>query len=303
MNRMLALALVLMAAAGCGGRTADETPDPAYVAAIDAWHADRVARLATDTGWLTLVGLHPLAPGFNFVGSDSTNSVRLPVRAPAQVGRIELLDDGRVMFLAAQGSGVHKADDATGMELLGCRLETDASGAPTVLACGTFSMHVIDRGGRLFLRVKDREAEALRDFAGIERFPVDPRWRVTAVVEPGGGTVAVPNVLGQVSDEASPGTLVFTLDGRTCRLTPTGEPGQGLFIVFADATNGPVTYGGGRFLSTDPPAADGTVVLDFNKAVNPPCAFSEYATCPLPPAGNTLAVAVTAGEKRYGAGH
>jgi len=113
----------------------------------------------------------------------------------------------------------------------------------------------------------------------------------------------VPNVLGQLTEEPSPGVLVFTLAGRSCRLTPTGDPAQGLFIVFADPTNGPQTYGGGRFLSTEPVADDGRVVLDFNKAVNPPCAFSEFATCPLPTVDNTLGVPVRAGEKRWGEGH
>jgi uncharacterized protein (DUF1684 family) len=147
------------------------------------------------------------------------------------------------------------------------------------------------------LRVKDRESELLRTFAGIERFPVDAGWRVTARLEPfaEGGTVAVPNVLGQTSESPSPGVLLFELAGHSCHLTPIGEPGEGLFIVFGDATNG-----GGRFLSTDPPAADGSVVLDFNKATNPPCAFTPYATCPLPPDGNVLPVAVKAGEKAFG---
>jgi uncharacterized protein (DUF1684 family) len=126
---------------------------------------------------------------------------------------------------------------------------------------------------------------------------VDAGWRVTARLEPfaEGGTVAVPNVLGQTSESPSPGVLLFELAGHSCHLTPIGEPGEGLFIVFGDATNG-----GGRFLSTDPPAADGSVVLDFNKATNPPCAFTPYATCPLPPDGNVLPVAVKAGEKAFG---
>ena len=113
----------------------------------------------------------------------------------------------------------------------------------------------------------------------------------------------MPNVLGQLEEQPSPGVLVFELDGKECRLTPVGAPGEGLFLVFADATSGHTTYGGGRFLSTAPPGPDGTVVLDFNRSVSPPCAFSAYATCPLPPEGNTLAVAVEAGEKSEAAAH
>ncbi len=297
MRRTATVLLTLLLAGGCGG---DRVPDPAYVAEVDAWHAGRVARLTTDTGWLTLVGLHALAPGTNTLGSGEDAGVRLTPAAPPRLGAIELAADGAVAFRADPQAQVFLAGDPQRGPVTALDLATDAAGEPTVLSCGSLLLHVIDRGGRLFLRVKDRQAEALRTFTGIDRFPVDPRWRVTARLEPGTGTVRVPNVLGQVDEEPSPGTLVFTLDGTECRLVPTGAPGQDLFIVFGDRSNGPETYPGGRFLSAGPPADDGTVVLDFNRAVNPPCAFSDFATCPLPPAGNTLPLADTAGEKRWG---
>ena len=296
----LVLALLVLGGTGCGGR---EPVDPAYVAEIDAWHAGRVDRLTDETGWLTLVGLYPLHEGVNTVGSGADADVRLVAKAPPSLGRITVAPDGAVAFRAEPGAGVMRfaADGFGAADSLA--LATDATGEATVLATGSLLMHVIDRGGHLYLRVKDREADALRAFTGIERFPVDPRWRVVARIEPGPATVPVPNVLGQVTDEPSPGTLVFTLEGRACRLTPTGDAAEGLFIVFGDATNGPQTYAGGRFLSTGPADDDGTVVLDFNKAVNPPCAFSDYATCPLPAPGNTLPVDVRAGEMRWGPGH
>lgn len=297
MRRTALALLALLAVGGCGG---DQPADPDYVARIDAWHAERVARLTSETGWLTLVGLHPLTPGPNIVGSAPEANVQLVANAPARLGRIDVGGDGTVLFQADPAAAVRIFDDPTGDPVTALALATDAAGPPTLLAVGTLVMHVIDRDGRLFLRVKDTRAEALRTFTGIDRFAVDPRWRVTARIEPGSGTVQVPNVLGQVRAEPSPGTLVFTIDGTACRLVPTGAPGEGLFIVFGDRSNGPDTYPGGRFLSTDPPTADGTVVLDFNQAVNPPCAFSDFATCPLPPAGNTLPIAVTAGEKRWG---
>ena len=296
----LALVLLLPGGVGCGGR---DPADPAYVTEIDAWHAGRVARLTDETGWLTLVGLHPLREGDTVVGSGAGADVRLVAKAPERLGRISVRPDGSVDFRAESGAGVMSFAAGGYGPVDSLALATDATGEATVLATGSLLMHVIDRGGQLFLRVKDREADALRTFSGIERFPVDPRWRVVARIEPGPATVPVPNVLGQVTDEPSPGTLVFTLAGRACRLTPTGDPAEGLFIVFGDATNGPQTYAGGRFLSTGPAAADGTVVLDFNKAVNPPCAFSDYATCPLPAPGNTLPVDVRAGEMRWGPGH
>ena len=122
-------------------------------------------------------------------------------------------------------------------------------------------------------------------------------------MEPGEATTAVPNVLGQVDQVSSPGVLVFKIKGKEYRLIPQGEPGRGMFIVFGDNTNGKATYSGGRFLSADAPAEDGTVVLDFNRAVNPPCVFSEYATCPLPSVDNLLDVDITAGEKMWGGHH
>ncbi len=293
---LLALS-ALLAAAGCSRRT---EADPAYVAAVDAWHAQRIARLESETGWLTLVGLHELHAGPNVVGSAPGSDVPLIAKAPARVGRIDLDPGGEVTFAADPAVDVRRYQAPAAGPVTTLDLVVDTAGQPTELAVGTLVMSVIRRGDRYFLRVKDTHAAALRNFTGIDRFPVDPRWRVTARLEPGTGTVAVRNVLGQVDQEPSPGTLVFTIDGRACRLVPTGAPGEELFIVFGDRTNGPRTYPGGRFLAADPPADDGTVILDFNEAYNPPCAFTEFATCPLPPEGNVLPVAVTAGEKRWG---
>jgi len=290
-------AAVATAVSGCGGRQA---ADPAYVAEIDNWHAQRIARLESETGWLTLVGLHALHDGPNVVGSAPGADAQLIAKAPARVGRIDVGPGREVTFTCDPDVDVRRYGAPAAGPVTTLDLVVDTAGQPTELAVGTLVMYVIDRGGRYFLRVKDTRADALREFTGIERFPVDPRWRITARLEPGPGTVAVRNVLGQVDEEPSPGTLVFTVDGRACRLVPTGAPGQELFIVFGDKTNGPQSYPGGRFLTADPPADDGTVTLDFNKAYNPPCAFTEFATCPLPPEGNVLPVAVTAGEKRWG---
>jgi uncharacterized protein len=297
MSRAIIPAIAAMALTGCGDGKV-ETP-AAYVAEVDAWHAGRVERLRSDTGWLTLVGLHELDPArVNTLGSDPAATVRLVDKAPARVGELASLD-GRWTFAAEPGAAVTLADSAS-TPVTALEMVTDRAGAPTTLACGPLVFFVIERQGAFFLRVKDRESEVLRGFAGIDRYPVDARWRVQARLEPGPGTVKVPDVLGHETEEPSPGTLVFKLDGRECRLTPTGRPGEALFLVFGDATNGQGTYGGGRFLSAPAPAADGTVTLDFNQAYNPPCVFTPYATCPLPGKGNTLKVAVAAGEKVWG---
>ncbi len=298
---LLPLSLLFLPLLPLASTTGCSRNDTAYVQEIDAWHARRIQNLLSDTGWLTLVGLHPLREGINTVGSAEGMDVRLIAKAPARVGTLTVAAGGVVLDVDP-GVEVNIAGGEGPRPALHEILASDAEGKPTVCELGSLLFYVIDRGDDLFLRVKDRQSELLRNFPGIERFPVDAGWHVTAHLETfaEGGTVAVPNVLGQTSESPSPGVLDFELAGRSCHLTPLGEPGEELFIVFGDATNGETTYGGGRFLSADPPAADGSVVLDFNKATNPPCAFTPYATCPLPPAGNVLPLAVEAGEKAFG---
>ncbi len=275
--------------------------DPAYIAKIDQWHAGRIERLRSDTGWLTLVGLHELHTGLNSVGSAEGSDVQLIAKAPARVGKLEVGELG-VVFQAAPEVAVTLLDSlATPVNRM--LLDTDKSGAPSQLAIGSLVFYVIDRQGRLFVRVKDRESALLRGFKGIARFPVTERWRVSAHLVGEPGEVEIANVLGQISSEIQPGTLVFSLQGQECRVSPTGKPGEELFLIFADPTNGKTTYPAGRFLEIEPPDADGIYTVDFNKAYNPPCCFTPYATCPLPPAENVIPVAVTAGEKTWGHGH
>lgn len=280
-------------------------PDPAFLADTDAWHARRIESLRAPDGWLTLVGLHALRDGDNTVGAAPDRDVRLPAAAPARLGLLAV-HAGGLAFLAEPGADLRVAGGGPVAPGVALPLRSDADGEPTVLETGPLRLHVIRRGARLFLRVKDRDSALRRDFRGVERFPADPRWRVTATLRTAARPLAVPvpDVLGGVSQETAPGVLCFRLAGRDCSLIPTGEPGGPLFIVFADLTNGASTYGGGRFLSADPPDPSGRVVLDFNRAYNPPCAFTPYATCPLPPEGNALPLRVEAGEKAFaGARH
>jgi uncharacterized protein (DUF1684 family) len=290
---------LLLVGAGCGPQD-----DSAYKLEVDAWHAQRIERLRSETGWLTLVGLHPLGQGRTVLGSAAGLDVVLTAAAPSQLGTVTLTGT-HAEFAAATGVQVHRFQDgAVSDELFsGGVIKTDAEGTPDMLAAGSLVFYVIQRGEKFFLRVKDRQAKTRREFRGIDRYPVDQQWRVTAKLVGEPGTMRVANVLGQVAPEPSPGTLVFELAGQEYRLRPTGAPGEGLFVVFSDGTSGRGTYPGGRFLTTDPPAADGTVILDFNRAYNPPCVFSEYATCPLPGLDNMLLVEVKAGEKMWGVGH
>jgi uncharacterized protein (DUF1684 family) len=294
----VSLAVGLLLLTGCGGQ---DGADPAYRASLDEWHAGRLERLQAEDGWLTLVGLHPLVPGTHTVGAAADRDLVLDAAVPDRVGTLAVTADA-LSFTPEPGVAVM----ADGVAVTGTvALASDADGAPTVLQLGSVRGHVIARGDRMFLRVKDSASPVRRDFAGIDRFPVDEAWRVTARLETAGmpPTVPISNVLGQVEQQPSPGVLVFELDGRPYRLIPTGQPGERMFIVFGDRSNGHDTYGGGRYLSADPPDAEGRVVLDFNRATNPPCAFTPYATCPLPPRENLLPVAVTAGEKAWGGHH
>ncbi len=272
-------------------------PSDAYRAEIEAWRARRVERLRSDTGWLTVVGLSWLEPGKNSVGSAPGNRVVLPAgKAPGYAGAIDR-SDGSATFHAAPGSGI----TAEGKPVTALALRPDTSGSPTTLSVGPVSFYLIERGDRLGVRVKDRESAARRDFHGIESFPIDTKWRVEAKFEPYDPPkkIPVPTILGTEEAGECPGALVFELDGKPYRLDPILEQGEtDLFVIFGDRTNGKETYGAGRFVYAAP-AVGGKTVLDFNKAYNPPCVFTPYATCPLPPAQNKLPIEIPAGEKRY----
>ncbi len=262
----------------------------------NAWHQKRIANLTAEDGWLSLVGLHWLKEGANRFGSARDNDFVFPRTAPARIGTLTL-KEGKVTLSVEEGIALTRA----GRPFSGGELG-ESEGEEDMLSLGSLHFYVIRRGERLGLRVKDAKAEARQKFHGIARYPVSEAWRVEGRFEPATTPrkLAVPNVLGSVDEMDSPGTIVFTVDGKEYRLDPTREPGEDkLFIIFADLTNRTETYGAGRFLYADPPK-DGKVVLDFNRAYNPPCAFSPYATCPLPPSRNRLKVRVEAGEKRYG---
>jgi uncharacterized protein (DUF1684 family) len=284
--------------AGCGG----EKTSSEYMAEIDAWHAGRIERLRSDTGWLTLVGLHPLSAGVQSLGASSDADVILAAGAPYWLGSLAITDE-EILFSAHPDAEVLSLDALVEGSQISFMLETDRDGPPTRLTTGSLVFYVIDRGGELFLRVKDRKSTVLQSFRGIDRFPVDIRWRLEARLEPGPATVQVPDVLGNLSATPSPGVLVFQIGDQEFRLTPTGKPGEQMSLVFGDATNGNTTYAGGRFLSIDAPDPEGTVDLDFNRAYNPPCVFTPFATCPLPAPGNVLPVPVEAGEMMWGEPH
>ena len=298
------LALLLAAAVALTGcREAGPPPLPvdeaAYRKTMEEFRTERMEEVNGPDGWNTLVGLFWLEPGANRVGSDSAARARLPAdRAPRELGTVFVEGDS-VRFVAAPGAAVTR-DGAPADSL---RLRTDADGAQTVLAHGSLTLRVIERGERLGLRVKDGRHSARTAFAGLRYFPVDSAWRIRARFRPSEtmDSVEIVNILGMVEKQPSPGVIEFTAGGRRHTLRPVLEGDDPrLFVMFRDSTSGSRTYPAGRYLYVSPPDSLGRVLLDFNQAYNPPCAFTAFATCPLPPRENHLPLTVAAGELRPG---
>jgi len=297
------VALICLTGAACrdsGGESTIE--DPArYDREIEAWRQQRYESLVQPDSWLSLAGLYWLREGENICGSDAANDLVFPPSAPARIGVLRMTGD-QTEFEASPDVAVRSG----GEPVTRIALASDADGEPTVLELGSLKFHLIRRGDRTAVRLKDSGNPALREFRGIDYYPVDPSWRLEARFEPYDPPkfIPFPTVLGQTLNEPSPGAVVFQADGRRHRLDVLhGAEEEELFIVFGDATNGRETYGGGRFLYAEAPGENRRVILDFNQAHNPPCAFTPYATCPLPPPQNRLALAVGAGEKKYAGGH
>ncbi|ATB31591.1 DUF1684 domain-containing protein [Melittangium boletus] len=273
-----------------------EPPSTSLEAETRAWHQKRVANLTAEDGWLSLVGLHWLEEGDNRLGSAADNDFIFPAGTPAHIGTLTR-KGSQVTFTLQPGVTVTRGGQPFSGGTVGTR-----EGPEDILGLGPLRFYLIPRGDKLGLRVKNPEAPARKQFHGIPTWPVSAAWRIEGRFEPAASPrkLAVPTVLGTVEDMNSPGTLVFQVNGQEYRLDPVLESESGpFFVIFGDQTNRTESYGAGRFLYVDPPK-DGRVVLDFNRAYNPPCAFSPYATCPLPPAQNRLKLSVEAGEKRYG---
>jgi len=262
---------------------------------IADWRQRRHDRLNSDNGWLTLVGLEWLQEGENRVGSSSSSAVKIP-GGPADWGTIFVAGD-ELRFVAAQGSGVTVNDEAA-TEVI---LLADNQGEPTVVRSGNLSFYVIFRESYA-VRIKDTQAVALQDFNGVKNYDFQADWRFNARFIPAeeGQTIEIGNVLGHLSASPVYGYVEFERDGVNYRLLGLGdENSESLWFLFADRTSGHETYGAGRFLYSDGLPRDGRLVVDFNKAYNPPCVFNDYSTCPLPPQQNRLNLAITAGEKDY----
>jgi uncharacterized protein (DUF1684 family) len=271
---------------------------PSYQSSVEQWRAHRELELRKPDGWLSLAGLFWLKDGPNTAGAAPHSTVALPSSgAPSRAG-VFSLHNRRVTFHPTPGVRILVNGKPASTTVV---LKSDAGNqTPDIVQAGQILMLVIERGDRIGIRVKDPNAEARRNFHGLRWYPVRPEYRVEASYHryhpP--KTLRIPTVLGLSVDELSPGYAQFRLQGQTLRLDSTIDEGS-LFFVFQDRTSGKTTYGAGRFLKAPIPAGD-TVVLDFNEAYNPPCAFTPYATCPLPTPSSRLPIAIEAGELNYG---
>jgi uncharacterized protein (DUF1684 family) len=272
---------------------------PEYIAEIEQWHQKRIERIKDENGWLTLVGLHWLKEGENSFGSDKNNDIVFPESAPQNIGKI-ILKDSVITLNVYEGVNV----TAEGNVVKEIKLEEDLTGNPTVLDVGSFRWYIIKRGDRYGIRLRDTKSPLLKEFKGINVFPINENWRIEATFVPYDPPkqILIPNILGTTEEDKSPGALSFTVDGKSYQLDAIRSR-NGFFIIFADETSGKDTYGAGRFLYTDKPDSNNKVILDFNIAYNPPCVFTKYATCSLPPKQNYLHLKITAGEKMWGEKH
>ncbi|HEY5692040.1 MAG TPA: DUF1684 domain-containing protein [Cyclobacteriaceae bacterium] len=296
-NIKLGLILLILAVA-CRSNTENKMDWATYQNEMETWHANREESLKSENGWLNLAGLYWLNEGFNTFGSAPTNDVVFPEgKMEANAGTF-VVQNGKVTIEVAKGVEIRMDSLAITKEVIHY---PDSSFYP-VLSQGSLRWLIIDRSGKLGVRLRDVESETVANFQGIDRYPVDIDWRLEATFEKYDPIrqIDITNILGQTYQQPGPGALVFTIDGNEYRLDVIDEGGEEYFVIFGDKTNEHETYPSGRYMYVNQPDAEGKIVVDFNKAYNPPCAFTDYATCPLPPRQNLLDVAITAGEKNFG---
>jgi uncharacterized protein (DUF1684 family) len=303
-----ALSLFILGLSACGKGDEQAVASPAqdaariaYTKEIMDWRADRLARLQRPDGWLSLVGMHWVEVGTTRVGSAEDNGTQLRA-GPPHIGILTLDKSGELSFVPEKKADITiDGQPAVGRVKLVADADAGDTG-PTVVGFnkGDASFIVIKRGDRYALRVRDALAPTRTGFEPIPYFPIDPAFRikVTFKPHPPGTQMDVLNIISIVEKMDNPGTVTFEKDGKRFTLEAIDEGDHRLFFVFSDRTSGHESYAAARFVYAAYPGADGTTILDFNKTYDPPCAFTPYATCPLPPAQNRMDIAIRAGEKK-----
>ena len=301
--KLLPLLLVALATTACkdeeAARRAVAAREQAFASSQQPWRDERRASLTQPDGWTSLVGLHWIDEGEHYFGSDADNGIRLAV-GPAHAGMVSRKDD-RVRLVPEKGAAL-TLDDAPLTGAVTLHSDADPEGPSRIgFDEGKGLITLIKRGDRYAFRVKHADAPTRTGFKGIEYWPGGDDWIVTAryIPNPPGKTLPIANIIGTVDAVANPGAGEFQRDGKTFRIEALDEGEDTLFLVFADRTSGHGSYPAGRFLYAPKPDAAGNVVIDFNKSFNPPCAFTAFATCPLPPPENRLDLEIVAGEKAY----
>jgi uncharacterized protein (DUF1684 family) len=286
--------LTFISLTSCGSRK--DKGDPAYIQSIKEWHNQRIENLKKQNGWLNLVGLYWLKPGKNTFGSDNSNDIIFPKdKAPAFIGSFYLTDDSISIII---NTGVNVTNN--GKPVKEMSLKDDMTDQPTVLAYSSLRWFIIKRSNKIGIRLRDLNAPLVKEFQDIDTYPIDEDYKVEAKLVPYNPPriITIASIIGTKEQDTVKAALQFKLKGQTLTVDPVIE-GDEYFIIFADKTSGVETYGAGRFLYAPVADSTGKTVLDFNKAYNPPCSFTDYATCPLPPKENYLPIEITAGEKTY----
>lgn len=296
---VIAMAMLL---AGCGGKAPEPAAavpdDPAFAAQQQQWRMQRYTELTAADGWTALVGLHWLEHKAHYIGRGPGSGIRLAV-GPDKLGMVSRQGD-RWSFTPERGVAL----SVDGKPLTGrIAFNSDHDAQPTRIAFdqGKGQLSLIHRGERFALRIKHAEAASRTGFTGLEYWRGGADWQVRArfLPHPPGRTLPIVDITGLTTAMPNAGTVTFERDGQAYRLEAIAEPGAPLFLIFADRTSGHGSYPAGRYLDTDAPGADGHVLVDFNHAYNPPCAFTPFATCPLAPPENRLDLRVEAGERAY----
>ncbi len=270
-----------------------------YAKSINEWHKARIADLKTPNGWLNLEGLFWLHKGANSFGKKEGSDCKYDNAVfPAELGSFIYEGDSVLWMNAANNSIKVNGVLVNGTKPVKVFYKEEQA---ITMSWSHFTWTIIKREDKMGVRFRNLEAKTLTGFKGIERFTIDSSWRIKAtMVAASQNLLMITNVLGQTTATKTAGKLLFTIDNKEYSLDVIDEGGPNLFIVFADETSGKTTYGAGRFIDIPKPDALGNTEIDFNKAYNPPCAFTAFATCPLPPAQNRLKVPIPAGEKNYG---
>lgn len=286
---LLATLLILFVSVALGQTT--------FTSENTKWRQHREDELKAEDGWLTVAGLYWLKEGVTTIGTDQSQvDIVLPLNsAPGKVGSLKL-ESGVVTLQVSDGVGVTVKEKPVTEYVM--KFDTDKP--PEQFTVGSLKLGVIKRAQRYGLRVRDKNSQARLQFKGLDWFPANASFRVVATFTPyeKPTEITIMNVLGNELKMKTPGTLSFMLKGQKFELRPVIEDDKKLFIIFRDLTAGKTTYSAGRYLYADLPK-DGKVVLDFNRSENPPCAFTKFATCPLPPRQNYMKIAIDAGEKSY----